>query len=235
MSDVYEDGHLKIKSWAEEDRPREKMLLKGWAALSDAELIAILLGTGSGKMTAVDLGKSLLAGAGNDLNRLAKSGIKEMMKIKGIGEAKAITVGAALELGRRRKELEPKQEVSITSSEAAYLAMKRYLHDLPVEQFWIMLLSRSNSIIKACHVSTGTVSGTVADPRVIFKLAIEELASGIILFHNHPSGNKKPSNEDVKLTKDLKAGGDLLHVPILDHIIYTNHGYYSFRDEGNVL
>jgi len=235
MSEDNDLNRLNIKSWAEEDRPREKMLLKGWGALSDAELVAILIGTGSGKLTAVDLGKNMLAAAGNDLNKLAKSSIKDLMKIKGIGEAKAISVGAALELGRRRNDQAPQKAIRITSSEDAYSYMHQYMKDLPVEQFWILILNRSNTIVRACHISTGSVSGTIADPKVIFKHALDELASGIILFHNHPSGSTIPSQEDIRITKDLAAAGKILQIQVIDHIIYTDHKYYSFKDEGNVL
>lgn len=223
---------LTIKEWAEEDRPREKLLLKGKENLSDAELIAILLGTGTLDASAVEVGKKILAQAENDLHKLAKLTIKDLKKVKGIGEAKAITIVAALELGRRRKEQDFAKKITITSSEIAYETMKPYLLDLPHEEFWIILLNRANVIIKTQRVSQGGVAGTVADAKVIFKYALDFLASGIILVHNHPSENLTPSEADIQLTKKIVAGGNLLEIKVLDHIIFANHSYYSFADAG---
>lgn len=223
---------LTIKEWAEEDRPREKLLLKGKENLSDAELIAILLGTGTLDASAVEVGKKILAQAENDLHKLAKLTIKDLKKVKGIGEAKAITIIAALELGRRRKEQDFAKKITITSSEIAYETMKPYLLDLPHEEFWIILLNRANVIIKTQRVSQGGVAGTVADAKVIFKYALDFLASGIILVHNHPSENLTPSEADIQLTKKIVAGGNLLEIKVLDHIIFANHSYYSFADAG---
>jgi DNA repair protein RadC len=223
---------LNIKSWAAEDRPREKLLLKGKSALSDAELIAILLGTGTTTASAVDLAKKVLQGAGNNLNELARLSIKDMMKVKGIGEAKAISIAAALELGRRRKEAEPDEKPKITSSKDVYDHLKADLLDLSHEEFWVLLLNRANRIIKKHQISQGGVTGTVADPKLIFKVAIEELASGIILAHNHPSGNLTASQADLDLTKKLKDAGKLLDIHVLDHIIIGGKNYYSFADEG---
>ena len=223
---------LNIKSWAAEDRPREKLLLKGMSALSDAELIAILLGTGTTTMSAVDLAKKVLQGVGNNLHELAQVSIKDMMKIKGIGEAKAISIAAALELGRRRKESEPDQKPKITSSKDVFDNIKAELLDIPHEEFWILLLNRANRVIKKKQISQGGVAGTVADPKIIFKIALEELASGIILAHNHPSGNLTASQADIDLTNKLKAAGKLLEIQVLDHIIIAVKNYYSFADEG---
>lgn len=223
---------LTIKEWAEEDRPREKLLLKGKENLSDAELIAILLGTGTLDASAVEVGKKILAQAENDLHKLAKLTIKDLKKVKGIGEAKAITIVAALELGRRRKEQDFAKKITINSSEVAYETMKPYLLDLPHEEFWIILLNRANVIIKTQRVSQGGVAGTVADAKVIFKYALDFLASGIILVHNHPSENLTPSEADIQLTKKIVAGGNLLEIKVLDHIIFANHSYYSFADAG---
>ncbi len=222
----------RILSWAEEDRPREKLLLKGKGALTDAELIAILIGSGTRDLSAVDVSKIILQKASNNLNELAKLSIKDLMKIKGIGEAKAISIAAALELGRRRKESEAIRKPRITSSKDAYDQIRAYLLDLPHEEFWVLLLSRSNEVIRPVQISQGGVSGTVADPKIIFKAALEHLASAMILVHNHPSGNLKPSEADKELTKRLVTSGKLLDIPILDHLIVTDHSYLSFADEG---
>jgi DNA repair protein RadC len=221
-----------ILSWAEEDRPREKLLLKGRTVLSDAELIAILIGSGTRSMSAVTLSKHILASVENDLNALAKLSVKDLKKFNGIGEAKAISIVGALELGRRRKESNPLIKPQIRSSEEAYNVMTSELMDQPTEQFWVIMLNRSNKVIHKRPISLGGVSGTVADPKVIFKKALEDLASGIILVHNHPSGNKKPSQADIDLTKKLQNSGKLLEIPVLDHIIFTDDGYFSFADEG---
>jgi len=222
----------KILSWAEDDRPREKMLLKGNGALSDAELIAILIGSGTVDLSAVDVAKLILQKANNNLNELAKLSLKDLMKIKGIGQAKAISIAAALELGRRRKDAEAVVRPKITCSRDAYDQIKPHLWDLPHEEFWILLLSRSNEVIRPVQISQGGVSGTVADPKLIFKQAIEHLASSIILIHNHPSGNLTPSQADKDLTKRLKEAGRLLDTPVLDHLIFTDTHYFSFADEG---
>jgi DNA repair protein RadC len=223
---------MNIKSWSPEDRPREKLLLKGTPALSDAELIAILLGSGTAKLSAVDVAKKVLAHVDHNLDHLARLSVKELMKAKGIGEAKAITIVAAMELGRRRKEQSPEEKPKLESSVAAFNMIKGELQDLPHEEFWVLLLNRSNRLIKKKRVSEGGVSGTVADPKIIFKLALDELASGIILAHNHPSQNLKPSDSDISLTKKMKEAGKLLEIAVLDHIIVAGHEYFSFIDEG---
>jgi DNA repair protein RadC len=222
---------LKILNWAEEDRPREKLLLKGKGVLSDAELVAILIGSGSRDLSAVDLSKLILSNVNNDLNQLAKLSVAELQKFKGIGEAKAISIVSALELGRRRKITETTKTPQITSSKDVYELMKPELLDQPMEQFWIISLKRNNVIIQKRIISTGGISGTVADPKIIFNKALEDLASGIILVHNHPSGNLKPSQADIKLTEKLKSAGQLLDIPVLDHLIFTDDGYFSFADE----
>ena len=226
------DTSRKILSWAEDDRPREKMLLKGNGALSDAELIAILIGSGTVDLSAVDVAKLILQKANNNLNELARLSLKDLMKVKGIGEAKAISIAAALELGRRRKDAEAVRRPKITCSRDAYDQIKPYLWDVPHEEFWILLLSRSNEVIRPVQISQGGVSGTVADPKLIFKHAIEHLASALILVHNHPSGNLTPSQADKDLTKRLKEAGKLLDTPVLDHLIFTDTNYFSFADEG---
>jgi DNA repair protein RadC len=223
---------LNIKSWAAEDRPREKLLLKGKAALSDAELIAILLGTGTASLSAVDVAKNILQFVNNDLNELAKLSVKDLMKVKGIGEAKAISIVSALELGRRRKDLLIEERPKISSSTDIYDLLKSDLLDLPYEAFWIVLLNRANRVIKKQQISHGGVAGTVADPKIIFKIALEELASGIILAHNHPSGNLAASQADLDLTKKLKESGKMLDIQVLDHLIFAGTKYLSFADEG---
>ncbi len=210
---------LNIKQWAEEDRPREKLLLKGKNALSDAELIAILIGSGNRNETAVELSKKILASVNNDLNQLAKLNLTDLMKFNGIGEAKAITIAAALELGRRRKESIEEKKIAINSSKIAYEVISDVLSDLPHEEFWVLYLNRKNEVIKKEHISKGGVTGTVADGKIIFKHAINHLASSIILCHNHPSGNLNPSEMDIKLTKKLKEIGQLMDTPVIDHII----------------
>jgi DNA repair protein RadC len=223
---------MNIPSWAEEDRPREKLMLKGKAALSDAELIAILIGSGTRELSAVDLSKMILQSVSNNINELAKLSLQDLQKFKGIGEAKAISIAAALELGRRRKESEVLKKHKISCSGDAYEVIRPYLMDLYHEQFWILLLNRANEVIRPLQISTGGVAGTVADPKMIFKAAIEQLASSIILVHNHPSGNLIPSQADKDLTKKLKESGKLLDIPVLDHLIFADSGYYSFADEG---
>lgn len=223
---------LSIKSWAEEDRPREKMMLKGRAALSNAELIAILLSSGNRDESAVELSKRILNGYGNNLDSLGKASLKDLMKFKGIGEAKAISIAAALELGRRRESSTPQINPTVTCSRDAYNALAPAILDLPHEEFWILLLNTANRIIKREQISSGGVAGTIADPRMIFKPALENLAATIILCHNHPSGSLKPSEADIELTKKLKAAGKHLDIIIADHLIIGARGYFSFADEG---
>ena len=219
-------------SWAEEDRPREKLLLKGKSSLSDAELIAILIGSGTPSMSAVALSKLILSSVNHDLNALARLSVKELKEFKGIGEAKAISIVSTLELGRRRKEAAPLVKPQIRCSKDAYKVMIPELLDQPTEQFWVIMLSRNNKVIQKRAISHGGVSGTSVDPKIIFKKALEELASGIILVHNHPSGNLKPSQADLDLTKKLNNAGKLLEIPVLDHIIFTDEAHFSFADEG---
>lgn len=228
---MYDSEKMSIKEWAEEDRPREKLVLKGKAALSDAELIAILIGSGNSKLSAVALSKSILASAKNDLNELAKLSLNELKKFNGIGEAKAISIISALELGRRRRDQAPQEKPQVTASNVVYQYLKPVMLDLDHEQFWVLFLNRGNRIIKKVCISAGGVSGTVVDAKIIFKKAFEELASSVILAHNHPSGNLNPSEEDIRLTKKIKEAGIILDVKVLDHLIFTDHGYFSFADE----
>lgn len=207
-------------------------MLKGTTALTDAELIAILIGTGSRKLSAVDLAKKILAGVGNQLHDLAKLSVIDLTRVKGIGSAKAISIVAALELGRRRKDTDVREKQKIGSSREAFDQIAGDLMDLPHEEFWVLLLNRANRLIRKSRVSEGGVSGTVADPKVIFKLAINHLASGIIVAHNHPSGNRTASQSDMDLTKKLKEAGKFLEVQLLDHLIICGPKYFSFADEG---
>lgn len=223
--------HLSISCWAEEDRPREKLILKGKSALSDAELIAILIGSGTKEISAVDLGRSILSEVNGDLNQLSKLTIQDLTRFKGIGTAKAVTIAGALELGRRRKEMSPAHRTKIESSRDVFELMKPELIDKGHEEFWIVLLNRANYVLKKQSISSGGISGTVADPKLIFKIALDHLASAIILVHNHPSGNLQPSEADIRLTHKLRKSGELLEIAILDHIIFTDHNFLSFADE----
>lgn len=221
-----------IKSWAEEDRPREKLLGKGRQMLTEAELIAILIGSGNKEETAVELSKRILGSVANNLNGLGKLSVHELMKFKGIGEAKAISIIAALELGRRRKESEVIKLEKIINSKDVFDAMKSHFSDLPHEEFWMMMLNRANGIVKKEMLSRGGIAGTVVDTKIVFKMAIENYASSIIICHNHPSGNKQPSDADIKITKGIKEAGKIMEIPLADHLIITDSGYYSFADEG---
>ncbi|MBC7450459.1 MAG: DNA repair protein RadC [Cytophagales bacterium] len=226
--------YTRILAWAEEDRPREKLLLKGISTLSDAELIAILLGSGTTNLSAVDLAKQIMMDCNQNLNELAKRSVKELQKFKGIGEAKAITLVSALELGRRRKETQSFIKPQVKSSEDVYRYIQSDLMDLSYEEFWILLMNRANRIEKKIRISTGGVAGTIADPKLIFKHALENLASSIILVHNHPSGNNKPSDSDISLTKKMCEAGRFLEIPVLDHVIVCQQNWYSFADEGKI-
>ena len=223
---------ITIKAWAEEDRPREKLLAKGRRALTDAELIAILIGSGSREETAVELSKRILHSLGNDLERLGKLGVNELSKFKGIGEAKAITIIAALELGRRRRDIEKPINNRITCSRDIFEHLHPQFADLNHEEFWILLLNRGNFVASKQLISKGGQAGTIADPKIIFKTALENNAAAIILAHNHPSGNLKPSQADINLTRKLRDGANILDLVVLDHVIFTDKGYFSFADEG---
>lgn len=222
---------IKISALAEEDRPREKLLLKGRASLSDAELVAILIGSGTKFLSAVDLAKHILSAANNDLGELAKMTVKDLQRFKGIGEAKAISIVSAMELGRRRKVSEPTKRMKITSSSDIYNYMKSDLMDETTESFYIVLLNRANFVIRKQLISKGGSNSTLADPKMIFKHALDHMASSMILVHNHPSGNLKPSDADRKLTNKLVEVGKNLEVLVLDHVIFTDVGYFSFADE----
>lgn len=223
---------LSIKDWALEDRPREKLIAKGLQSLSDAELIAILISSGNRGETAVELAKRILISADNNLNTLGKLSLNDLQKFKGIGEAKAIAIVAALELGRRRKLSEIIEKKIIRSSKDIFEFFHPILADLPHEEFWVVFLNNSSKIIDKLKISQGGLSGTVIDVRLIMKAAIEKLASSIILCHNHPSGNLKPSKNDIEITKKMREAGKILDIKVLDHIIVTDESYFSFGDEG---
>lgn len=224
--------HIPIKFLAEDDRPREKLLSIGRQNLSDAELLAIQIGIGTKEETAIQLGQRILNTYNNDLNLLAKASVNELKKFKGIGEAKAINIASAFELGRRRTEYEVTGKLKITTSKDAFKLLNKKLSDLPHEEFWILLLNRANGVLKIECISKGGISGTVVDARLILKPAIELLASGIILCHNHPSGQLKPSEQDISLTKKIKESARLMDINLLDHIIIGDQKYLSFADEG---
>ncbi|MCZ4319478.1 DNA repair protein RadC [Aequorivita viscosa] len=226
-----ENNSFSIKNWNEDDRPREKMLLKGRIALSDAELIAILIGSGNRQESAVSLSQRILASVSNNLSELGRRSISELMEFKGIGEAKAICIAAAMELGRRRRTGEALERKKITSSNSVFEYVQPIIGELPHEEFWILYLNNSNKIIKSAQLSKGGITGTVVDVRLAFKEALQLGAVGIILAHNHPSGTLKPSQADIHLTKKLKTAGDSLDIKVLDHLIITEKAYFSFADE----
>jgi DNA repair protein RadC len=221
-----------IKEWAVEDRPREKMLAKGIRSLSEAELVAILIGSGNLEESAVEVSRRILASVNNNLNELGKKSINDLQKFKGIGPAKAITIASAMELGRRRKETEPNEKPKVVTSSDAASIFRPLLSDLPHEEFWILLLNRNNLAIDKMMISQGGLAGTVIDVRIILKVALDKLACSIILCHNHPSGNLIPSEADKEITKKIKEAGKHMDIPVLDHLIIGNDAYFSFADEG---
>ena len=227
-----EQQNFSIKNWAEDDKPREKLMLKGKSALSDAELLAILIGSGSRNESAVELSKRILASVDNNLNAIGKLTLKQLMEFKGIGEAKAITIIAALEIGRRRREEDAVTLKKISSSKSVFELMQPIIGELPHEEFWILYLNNSNKVIYKAQLSKGGITGTVVDIRLVFKMALEHNATSIILTHNHPSGKLLASDADIQITKKLKLAGQQLDITILDHIIITETGFYSFQDEG---
>ncbi|GAA4039051.1 DNA repair protein RadC [Flavobacterium cheonhonense] len=226
------EQNFSIKHWSEDDKPREKLMLKGKSVLSDAELIAILIGSGSRNESAVSLSKRILQSVNNNLNALGKLSLKQFMEFKGIGEAKAVTIAAALELGKRRREQALPDFFKITSSKAVFEIMQPLIGDLLHEEFWVLYLNNANKVIYKAQLSKGGITGTVVDVRLIFKLALEHNATSIILSHNHPSGKLVASDADKEITKKLKFAGEQLDIKVLDHIIITEKGYLSFQDEG---
>lgn len=225
---------LTINQWAEEDRPREKMMLKGAEALSDAELLAILIGSGNTEESAVALMQRVLAAAGNDLNRLGKWEIHDFAHFKGLGPAKSITILAALELGKRRKLHEHAERLTIRSSEDIYHLFHPLLCDLPYEEFWVLLLNQAAKVIDKVRISRGGIDQTTADVRSILREALLQRATQIALVHNHPSGNTRPSNDDLRLTQQARQAAQTMNIRLLDHVIVTDGSYYSFCDEGQL-
>ena len=227
-----ENTKLSIKNWAVDDRPREKLLQKGRLSLSDSELIAILIGSGSKEESAVDLGKKILSSSSNNLNELGKLSIPQLCKFRGIGPAKAVVIAAALELGRRRRLEEAMEQRKITSSHSVFEIMQPTVGELGHEEFWILYLNNNNKIIEQFQVSKGGITGTLVDVRITLKKALELGATAIILVHNHPSGSLKASEADKQLTQKLKRAAESLDIKVLDHIIVTEKSYLSFADEG---
>lgn len=225
---------LSIRDWAKGDRPRERLLSLGPKALSDAELVAILLRSGTPELSALDLAKLVLHRSGNDLHKLAATSVSELMRIKGVGEAKALGIAAALELGQRRRDKELAERPLVRSSLDAHEILRPLVGDLPHEEFWMLLLDRGNRMLHHCRVSQGGMHGTVADPKLIFREALEKRASSVVLCHNHPSGQLRPSAEDIQLTRKLTEGGRLLDILVQDHLIIAEGGYYSFADNGQL-
>jgi DNA repair protein RadC len=224
--------HASIRNWAEDDRPREKLLLKGRHSLSDAELLAILIGSGTRNESAVDLAKNILKLASDNLAALSKLSLTDLITVKGIGQARAVTILASMELGRRRNESEVLVRDKIKTSRDAFEIFRSTIGDRPYEEFWIILLNRANQVIKKCNISEGGISGTVVDPKKVFKISLDNHASSIILGHNHPSGVVTPSEADCRITKKLHDAGAMLEVAVLDHLIIGEDSYYSFADEG---
>lgn len=220
-----------IKNWADDDKPREKLTQKGRSALSDAELIAILIGSGNREESAVQLSKRILASVNNNLNDLGKLSVKQLIKFKGIGEAKAITIAAALEMGRRRRGENVEEIKKITGSKTAYELLQPIMGELPHEEFWIVYLNNSNKVLHKEQLSKGGITGTLVDIRLVLKQALEHNAVGLILAHNHPSGTLKPSEADKQITKKLKLAAEALDIKVLDHLIITQKAYFSFADK----
>ena len=224
-----------LKTWAVEERPREKVMANGIQYLSDAELLAILVGSGTRNMTAVELARKILGNAGNNLHELGRQSLGDLLKIKGVGPAKAISVMAAMELGRRRAGMNQIEKISVKSSETVFNIFHPLLGDLDHEEFWLLMLNRANKVLGRFKVSQGGLSGTVIDTRIILKKALDNLASSIIVCHNHPSGNNQPSDADVKITEKLKKAAEMLEIKMLDHVIIADKSYFSFADEGLII
>jgi DNA repair protein RadC len=223
---------FKSKYWAEDDLPSQKLLLKGTVSLSDAELLSIIIGSGVSGENSLDIAMKILSICGNNLCEFWKFGVSDLQKIKGIGEKRAVKICAMFALARRRNESEVILKDKISKSTDAFEIFKSLIGDLPYEEFWILMLSKANKVIKKVRISEGGVSGTVVDPKKIYKIALDHHASSLILGHNHPSGNIQPSEADNKITKKIKDCGILLDVAVLDHIIVGDDRYYSFADEG---
>jgi DNA repair protein RadC len=229
-----EYSNRSIRNWALEDRPREKMLLKGIQTLSDSELLALLIGSGIRNSSAVDLARQVLNMAGNNLDKLGKYSISDLRKLKGIGQARAVSIVAALELGRRRNLSDSPDELKITGSSDVFGLIGPVLSDLTHEEFWVLLLNRSNKILSKHKISQGGITGTVTDIRMILKLALDKLATGLILCHNHPSGNLQPSEADISITRRIKESAALMDISLLDHVIVAGKAYFSLADENMI-
>lgn len=230
--ETYPFRQLPIKAWAEDDRPREKMVSKGRQQLTDAELLAILIGSGTRAESAFGLAQRILRSVDNDLHALGKCELNDLTKFKGVGQAKALSIAAALELGRRRHLTEVRHRPQVRGSRDAFQLLSGLLEDLAHEEFWVLLLNRANRVIGREQISSGGTAGTVVDSKMVFRKALEYRASSIILSHNHPSGQLQPSQADIDLTRKLKEGGALLDIHILDHLIVGERSFYSFADEG---
>lgn len=222
---------MSIKYLAEDDRPREKFLLKGKAALSDSELLAIILGSGSNEDTAVELSRKILNSVNNSWQQLSMLSVKDLMKFKGIGEAKAISVAAAMEIGRRKASHDIPEKATVKSSSDAFKILLPYLSDLSSEEFWVLFLNQKNHVVHTSQISKGGITGTVVDVRVLFKLALDHRATALIVAHNHPTGNLKPSEADLKITKNIQSAGELMDIALLDHLIVGENRFFSFKDE----
>ncbi|KMQ61490.1 hypothetical protein ACM46_15855 [Chryseobacterium angstadtii] len=223
---------MTIKFLAEDDRPREKFLLKGKNSLSDSELLAIIMGSGSRDESALDLARKIMASVNNNWHQLSLLSSKDLTKFKGVGEVKAISIIAALEIGRRRSVQEIPYKPIISNSDDAYLILKNQLSDLRTEEFWAIFMNQSNKVIHISKLTQGGISQSVVDVRILFKTALDHFSTGIIIAHNHPSGSLKPSKEDINITKKIREAGETLSIQLLDHIIITQDTYLSFSDEG---
>lgn len=223
---------MSIKFLAEDDRPREKFLLKGKNSLSDSELLAIIMGSGNREETAVELARRILASVDNNWHQLSLLSVKDLMKFKGVGEVKAISIATSLEIGRRRASQELPEKPVISKSHDAYLMLKNHLSDLRTEEFWAVFLNQSNKVIHIAQLTQGGINQSVVDVRILFKTALDHFSTGIIISHNHPSGNLNPSKEDIDITKKIKEAGNMLSIQLLDHLIITQNSYLSFADEG---
>ncbi|MCQ4140232.1 DNA repair protein RadC [Chryseobacterium sp. EO14] len=223
---------MRIKLLAEDDRPREKFLRKGKSSLSDSELLAIIMGSGSRDETAIELARKILASVNNNWHQLSLLSLKDLMKFKGVGEVKAISIITALEIGRRRASQEIPEKPVISGSDGAYQIFRNHLSDLRTEAFWAIFLNQSNRVIHLAHLTQGGINQSIVDIRVLFKTALDHFSTGIIVAHNHPSGNLKPSREDIEITQKIKEAGKVLGIQLLDHLIVTQNSYFSFSDDG---
>lgn len=224
-------ANFKISQWAREDQPREKLIQRGARALSTTELLATVIGSGHGVFSAIDLSRQILKSCNNDLNEFARLEYHDLIRFSGIGPARAVALVSAMELARRRKTTDSHSRIKITGSKDVYSCMQEFLLDQKIETFWALYLNRAHHLLHRQLISQGGVSGTLVDPKIVFKYALDHLASAIILVHNHPSGQLRPSEADRKLTAKLSEAGLILEIPVLDHIIFSNSGYFSFADE----